>query len=247
MLPDDPLANVLYIDLTKKRFWTVRRDDLFEKYLGGAGVAAQLLLEECPEHCDPLGPDNPIILAVGPLTALFPLASKTVAFFKSPLTGNLGESHCGGRSAIAIRSAGYGAIVIKGASATPLYLAIHGNIVNFRDAASLWGMVSSFTVGRIIRENETGTGVRTIMRIGGAGENLVSYACVTTETYRHFGRLGLGAVFGSKKLKALVVSGNHSLPVANRKDFNGVYESIYQAAVTSTVMKKYHDLVRRKH
>jgi aldehyde:ferredoxin oxidoreductase len=242
MLPDDPLANVLYIDLTKKRFWSVRRDDLFRKYLGGAGVAAQLLLEECPEHCDPLGPDNPIILAVGPLTALFPLASKTVALFKSPLTGNLGESHCGGRSAIAIRSAGYGAIVIKGASATPLYLAIHGNMVNFRDAASLWGMVSSFTVGRIIRENETGTGVRTIMRIGGAGENLVSYACVTTETYRHFGRLGLGAVFGSKKLKALVISGNHSMPVANKKDFNEVYESIYHAAVTSTVMKKYHDL-----
>ena len=242
MLPDDPLANVLHIDLTKKRFWTVRREDLFRKYLGGAGVAAQLLLEECPEHCDPLGPDNPIILAVGPLTALFPLASKTVAFFKSPLTGNLGESHCGGRSAISIRSAGYGAIVIKGASATPLYLAIYGNKVNFRDASSLWGMVSSFTVGRIIKANETGSGVRSIMRIGGAGENLVSYACVTTETYRHFGRLGLGAVFGSKKLKALVVSGSRSLPVSNRKDFTAVYESIYQAAVTSPVMKKYHDL-----
>ena len=82
MLPDDPLANVLYVDLTKKRFRSVRREDLFQKYLGGAGVAAQLLLEECPENCDPLGPDNPIILAVGPLTALFPLASKTVAFFK---------------------------------------------------------------------------------------------------------------------------------------------------------------------
>lgn len=242
MLPADPLANVLYVDLTKKRFWSVRRDDLFEKYLGGAGVAAQLLLEECPENCDPLGPDNPIILAVGPLTALFPLASKTVAFFKSPLTGNLGESHCGGRSAIAIRTAGFGAIVIKGASTSPLYLAIHGNMVYFRDASSLWGMVSSFTVGRIIRENETGAGVRTIMRIGGAGENLVSYACVTTETYRHFGRLGLGAVFGSKKLKALVISGNHSLPVAEKKDYHEIYESIYRAAVTSPVMKKYHDL-----
>ena len=242
MLPDDPLANVLYIDLTKKRARTVRREDLFQRYLGGAGVAAQLLLEECPENCDPLGPDNPIILTVGPLTALFPLASKTVAFFKSPLTGNLGESHCGGRSAIAIRSAGYGAIVIQGASATPLYLAIHGNRVNFRDASSLWGMVSSFTVGRIIRDNEPGSGIRTIMRIGAAGENLVSYACVTTDTYRHFGRLGLGAVFGSKKLKALVVAGNRSLPVADRKDFAAVYDSIYQAAVTSPVMKKYHDL-----
>lgn len=242
MLRDDPLANVLYIDLTKKLFYTVRREDLFEKYLGGAGVAAQLMLEECPQGCDPLGPDNPIIFAVGPLTALFPLASKTVAFFKSPLTGNLGESHCGGRSAVAIRSAGYGAILIKGASATPVYVAIHGNKVYFREASTIWGMVSSFTVGRIIRENEPGAGVRTIMRIGGAGENLVSYACVTTETYRHFGRMGLGAVFGSKKLKAVVVSGKHSLPVADKKRFREVYDDIYQAAVTSTVMKKYHDL-----
>lgn len=242
MIADDSLANVLYVDLTKKSFKTVRREDLFSRYLGGAGVAAQLILEECLENCDPLSPENPIIMAVGPLTAMFPLASKTVAMFKSPLTGNLGESHCGGRSAVAIRSAGYGAIVIKGASASPIYLAIHGSKVMFRDASSLWGMVSSFTVGRIIRENEPGAGVRTIMRIGGAGENLVSYACVTTETYRHFGRLGLGAVFGSKKLKAVVVSGSHSVPVTGKKEYQGVYESIYQAAVTSTVMKKYHDL-----
>lgn len=242
MIAGDPLANVLYIDLTKRRFKTVRREDLFSRYLGGAGVAAQLIAEECPENADPLGPENPIIMAVGPLTGLFPLASKTVAMFKSPLTENLGESHCGGRSAIAIRSAGFGAIVIKGESATPIYLAIHGNKVFFRDASSLWGMVSSFTVGRIIRENEGGAGIRTIMRIGGAGENLVSYACVTTETYRHFGRLGLGAVFGSKKLKAVVISGNHSVPIADKKAFRETYESIYQAAVTSTVMKKYHDL-----
>ncbi len=242
MIAADSLANVLYVDLTKKRFRTVRREDLFSRYLGGAGVAAQLIAEECPPNADPLSPENPIIMAVGPLTALFPLASKTVAMFKSPLTGNLGESHCGGRSAIAIRCAGFGAIVIKGESATPIYLAIHSNGVSFRDASSLWGMVSSFTVGRIIRENEKGAGIRTIMRIGGAGENLVSYACVTTETYRHFGRLGLGAVFGSKKLKAVVISGNHSLPISNKKAYRETYDSIYQAAVTSTVMKKYHDL-----
>ncbi len=100
MLQDDTLANVLYIDLSKKRFWIEKRQDLLEKYIGGVGVATQLLLEECPEGVDPFGPENPIIFAVGPLTALFPLASKTVAMFKSPHTGNLGESHCGGRSAI---------------------------------------------------------------------------------------------------------------------------------------------------
>src|SRR4030066_2521094 len=123
MFKDDVLANVLYIDLSQKKYWVERREDLFEKYLGGAGAAIQLLKEECPAGSDPLGPDNPIIVAVGPLTGLFPLASKTVAMFKSPLTGNLGESHAGGRSAVAIRSSGYGAIVIKRASGTPVYLA----------------------------------------------------------------------------------------------------------------------------
>jgi aldehyde:ferredoxin oxidoreductase len=242
MLKDDPLSNVLYIDLTRKSFRIEKRPDLFESRIGGTGAAIRLLSEECPEGCDPLGPDNPIVFAVGPLTAMFPLGSKTVAMFKSPHTGNLGESHCGGRSAAAIRLAGYGAIVITGASDTPLYLAIHGNRVFFRDASSLWGMGNSFTVGRIIRENEPGAGVRTIMRIGGAGENQVSYACVTAETYRHFGRLGLGAVFGSKKLKAVVVSGKRSLPVAERKAYQKLYDEIYQTAVTSSVMKKYHDL-----
>lgn len=242
MLPDDTLANVLYVDLSKKHFRIEKRQDLFEKYMGGTGVATQLLHEECPEGIDPFDPENPIIFAVGPLTALFPLASKTVAMFKSPHTGNLGESHCGGRSAVAIRMAGYGAIVIKGASDIPVYLAIHKDQIHFRDASALWGIGNSFTVGRIIRENEPGPGLRTIMRIGRAGEKLVSYACVVTETYRHFGRLGLGAVFGSKKLKAVVVSGKRSLPVSNRKEYKKVYHEIYQEAVASPVMKKYQDL-----
>ncbi|MEA2014641.1 MAG: aldehyde ferredoxin oxidoreductase family protein, partial [Thermodesulfobacteriota bacterium] len=241
MLNNDPLANILYIDLSRRTFKVEKRRDLFEKYIGGAGVAAALLYEECPEGCDPLGSETPIIFAVGPLTALFPLASKTVAMFKSPLTGNLGESHCGGRSAVAIRMAGYGAIVIKGASSMPVYLSIDGNQIYFRDASSLWGM-GNFATGRIIRENETGAGLRTIMRIGRAGENLVSYACVTSETYRHFGRLGLGAVFGSKKLKALVVSGKSSLPVSDKKTYKKIYEEVYKTAVDSPVMKKYHDL-----
>jgi aldehyde:ferredoxin oxidoreductase len=241
MLCDERLGTVLHIDLSKKSFRTERRPELFEQYLGGAGAAIQLLEENCPQDCDPLGPENPIILAVGPLTALFPLGSKTVAMFKSPHTGNLGESHCGGRSAVALRMAGYGAVVIKGVSEMPVYVAVHGNKVVFRDASSVWGL-GSIVTGQILREAEAGTGFRTIMRIGPAGEKLVSYACVTTETYRHFGRLGLGAVFGSKKLKSLIISGQHSLQVTDQKLYREIYEEIYQNAVTSPLMKKYHDL-----
>lgn len=238
----DTLGNILYIDLGKKTSWTVKRNELFQQSIGGAGAAIRLLAEECPEGCDPIGSENVIVFAVGPLTGLFPLASKTVAMFKSPLTGNLGESHCGGRSAVAIRMAGYGAIVIKGKSEIPVYISVHDNRVYFEDARTLWGMSSCFTVGRIIREKEPGAGLRTIMRIGRAGENLVSYASVTTETYRHFGRLGLGAVFGSKNLKALVISGKRSFQVTDKKLYRSAYDEIYKAAVNSEVMKKYHDL-----
>jgi aldehyde:ferredoxin oxidoreductase len=235
--------NVLHIDLTKKDIRVADRTDLFEAYLGGSGVAIKLLAEECPPGTDPLSPANPIILAVGPLSALYPSASKTVAMFKSPLTGNLGESHCGGRSATAIKLAGYGAIVIKGASELPIYLAIHGADVNFRDASSIWG-VEAHTVGRILREVETGSGVRSIIRIGRAGERLVRYSCAVCETYRHFGRLGLGAVMGSKKLKALVISANKSveIPAEKLQEYRAVYDEIQQVVVKTDAMEKYHDL-----
>jgi aldehyde:ferredoxin oxidoreductase len=239
---DDPLRRVLYVDLSHHKYWVEDRADLFEAWLGGTGVGIQLLTEECPEKTDAFGPRNPIILAVGPLVGIYPMASKTVAMFKSPHTGELGESHAGGRSAISLRLAGYGAVVIRGASATPVYLVIDGQGVRFRDASALWGLRSSYTVGAVIREREQGSGMRSIMRIGRAGERRVSYACVITETYRHFGRLGLGAVFGSKQLKGIVIQGDRSLPIADRKAFRKVYDSIFQAATGSELMRKYHEL-----
>jgi aldehyde:ferredoxin oxidoreductase len=242
MIKDDPLHQVLFIDLTRRRFRVESRHELFESSLGGAGAGINLLNELCPPGADPLGPENPIIFTVGPLTGLFPIASKTVAMFKSPLNGELGESHAGGRSAVSIRMAGYGAIVIQGASDMPIYLTIDGDHINFRDASALWGTRSSYTTGSVLRKRESGSGYRTIMRIGRAGERLVRYACVVTETYRHFGRLGLGAVFGSKKLKAIVIKGKRNLPVADRKLFRQTYDTIFTSATESPLMKKYHEL-----
>jgi aldehyde:ferredoxin oxidoreductase len=200
------------------------------------------LEEECPRGADPLGPENPVVLAVGPLVGFFPMASKTVALFKSPHTGNLGESHAGGRSAVALRMAGYGAVVIQGASATPVYLAIEEQGVSFRDAAGLWGMRNAYEVGSVLRERESGAGTRSIMRIGRAGERKVTYASVITETYRHFGRLGLGAVFGAKRLKAIVVWGTRSLEPQDKPGYVKAYDRLFKAATQSSVMKKYHDL-----
>ncbi len=242
MIKEDPLKRVLYIDLTKKKFWIEDRSELFTKYLGGTGVAIKLLHENCPYDIDPFSPDNPIIFAVGPLNGLFPIASKTVAMFKSPHTGNLGESHAGGRSAIAIRMAGYGAIVIKGKSERPCYIAIHSDKVYFRDAITLWGLKEGVSAGSLIRRREPGAGFRTIMRIGPAGERQISYACVTLETYRHFGRLGLGAVFGSKNLKAVVISGKRDLNVTNFKEYKQLYGDLLLQLAESEKMKKYHEL-----
>ncbi len=240
--PRDPLSRILFIDLKRLRFWVEERPELFAAGLGGAGVAIRLLQEHCPPDTDPLSPENPIIFAVGPLVGHFPLASKTVAMFKSPHTGNLGESHAGGRSAVSIRMAGYGAIVILGRSEFPLYVSIEGDQVHFRDAAALWGMRSSYTIGAVLRAREKGSGLRSIMRIGRAGEQRVSYASVITETYRHFGRLGLGAVFGSKNLKALAVTGKQALPISDRKGYRTLYNEIYQTVTESNLMKKYHEL-----
>jgi aldehyde:ferredoxin oxidoreductase len=138
--------------------------------------------------------------------------------------------------------AGYGAIVIRGAASRPLYLAIEGDEVSFHDASALWGLSSSYTAGSVLRVRHSGSGLRSIMRIGRGGEEGVRYACVTAETYRHFGRLGLGAVFGSKKLKALLIGGKRALPVGDRRAYRRIYDEIYKAATESTLMIKYHEL-----
>jgi len=242
MMNNDTLSRVLYIDLSKKKYFIKDRKDLFEKYLGGTGVATELLHEECPEGIDPFAPESPIIFAVGPLTGAFPLASKTCAMFKSPHTGDLGESHAGGRSAIAIRMAGYGAIVIKGKSEIPIYLSITNGKVVFKNATTLWGMKDGSIAARVMRQTEKGEGLRAIFRIGIAGENMATFANVTTETYRHFGRMGLGAIFGSKMLKGLVISGKQMIEVSNKKEYRALYDKIYNMATESPLMKKYHDV-----
>jgi len=231
---------VLKIDLSRYRYEVEDRRDLFEEWIGGTGVAVQLLKEELDPNVDPLSEENVIVFARGPFTPAYPLASKTVAMFKSPLTGNLGESHAGGRTAVAIANAGYGAVVIKGRSKKPVYIVIDNDKVYFKDARVIWGIADSLIVGRIIAEKEGGRGIRTVMRIGGGGERLVRFACVTTETYRHFGRMGLGAVFGSKNLKALVVIGRGGFKVRDKAGYNEIYREILKLSLESDAMKKYH-------
>ncbi|MDD1770144.1 MAG: hypothetical protein LUO79_03570, partial [Methanomassiliicoccales archaeon] len=217
------------------------RPELFEEYLGGTGVATHLLSEHAPRGVDPLAPEAPIVFAIGPLESLFPCVTKTVATFKSPATGNYGESHAGGRLGMAMRMADLGAIVITGRAKYPSYLVVSDDAVKVRDASTLSGL-STFATGRVLREVEKGVGKRSIVRIGPAGENGVRFANVNVDTYRHFGRLGLGAVFGSKNLKGMVVSGRKELDIPDLRRYQEMYHVVYELIVNIPFMKKYHDL-----
>ncbi len=236
------MARILKIDLGKREHFVVDRPELTAQYLGGTGVASKLLIEECPQGADPMSPENPIILATGPMTGMFPVVTKVVACFKSPLTNEYGESHAGGRLGTAMRWAGLDAIVVKGKANRPAYIAIHDEEVKVKNAETLWGMSSIRTVGRILREAEPGAGRRSILRIGRAGENLVKYACVNVDTVRHFGRLGLGAVFGSKNLKAMVIEGTQDIFFNDIKKYKAAYDDAYGVVCKTKEMTKYHDL-----
>jgi len=235
---------VLFINLTTGETRIDKREDLLP-YLGGTGVAAKLLQENYRADLPPTAPQQPIIFAIGAGTFVFPVLTKVVATFVSPLTGEYGESHAGGRLGMAIFMAGYDALVITGKSRKPCYLAITDKNVNIREASSMWGMPIEET-GRVIRDREYDggrpSGKRSIIRIGPAGENGVAFACVNVDSYRHFGRLGLGASMGSKHLKAISIYGDRSIPVANKNQYFKVFRDIYERCTRSAGMTKYHDL-----
>lgn len=230
---------VLYIDMSTNKIRIENRKDLFE-YMGGVGVASKLLEENLKPELDAFDEEQPIVFAIGAASTIFPVVTKTVAMFRSPLTGELGESYAGGRLALTLFLAGYDALVITGKAKRPSYIAISRNNVEVKDARAFWGMDND-EVGRVIREREPGGGKRSIIRIGPAGENLVRYASVCVDTYRHFGRLGLGAVMGSKKLKAISIVGDRNLPIKNFKEYFKVYQEIYKRVTDTEIMAKYHD------
>jgi len=233
-------TRVLYVDLLERKSWVRDRSDLFEKMLGGVGVASHLLLEECAPKVDPFSPEAPIIFATGPLTGIYPCMAKAVCLFKSPLTGNLGETHAGGHFATALATAGYGALVIKGGSLHPVVLKIRNDKVEVKTASSLWGL-GTRAVDEALAE-PIKNGLQSIASIGPAGEHMVLYANVIVDVHHHFGRLGLGAVWGAKKLKAITIIGTKSVPLPNPQAVKAFYEKVEHEVVATDKMSKYHNL-----
>lgn len=187
-----------------------------EDYLGGNGIGVKILWDEVSPLADPLGPDNKLIVAAGPLCGgLMPNASRLEIVGKSPLTGIYGDANAGGHFAPKLKFAGYDLIVVEGAASAPVYLMIDDDRVELRDASHLWGKGGIETEQIIQRENKD-TEIKTLV-IGQAGENLVRYAAIMASFNRHAARCGLGAVMGAKKLKAIAVRGTRDLRIADPK------------------------------
>ena len=203
----------LKIDLTKSKATPERySESLALKFLGGRGFAAKILWDTLKRGTDPFSSENKLIFATGPLTGIgLPNSGKLVIASKSPLTGGYGDGNTGSWAAVNIRKAGFDAIVVEGKASKPIILHIKDRTCEFLDAGDLWG-TSSFEVEDQLRKKYSK--IAGIVSIGPAGENLVRFATVVSQKGRSGGRPGMGAVMGSKNLKALVIEGTMPIPLA---------------------------------
>lgn len=231
---------VLHVDLA------TGRGDILEiegrtSVAGGSGLAA-LLFNNYGQPDKPWDqPEQPLIFTIGPLTGYFPLMSKTVCAFKSPYHDQYAESHSGGRSALALRFADLDALVITGKARRPSSLGVGSRMINLREVHYLWGL-DVFTTGKQLRTMYKGSGHRSILRIGPAGERRSAMACINVDTYRHFGRLGGGAVMGAKNLKGIVIQGDATFLLPENKKYPDLFQEVYRQVTDTAMMSKYHNV-----
>ncbi|MCQ5341180.1 MAG: aldehyde ferredoxin oxidoreductase, partial [Candidatus Methanomethylicia archaeon] len=207
-------GKILMINLTTKKTSILEITDEFaRKYLGGNGFSARLLFDMIDPRIDAFDPTNVISIMTGPFQGTYmPTSGKYHVASKSPLTNGFFDSISGGYMGAEIKYAGYDGILITGRAEKPIYIFIDDDKIEFRSAERLWGRLTSETQEMI--KEEIGDPTISVSAIGPAGENLVRYACIITE-YRAAGRGGLGAVMGSKRLKAIAVRGSGTNEVAD--------------------------------
>jgi aldehyde:ferredoxin oxidoreductase len=208
-------GKILRINLSDGSILVEELDEVFyRRYLGGEGFVAYTLLKEVGPGVDPLGPDNVLVFAAGMLTGAPTGGSgRQSVGARSPLTGGFGEAEAGGFWGVELKQAGYDAIIIRGASAKPVYLWINQGRVELRDARYLMGKPTA-EVQQLIREELGDKRIR-VAQVGPAGELLVRFACVIFDITRAAGRTGMGAVMGSKNLKAIAVRGVQKVALAH--------------------------------
>jgi aldehyde:ferredoxin oxidoreductase len=222
-------GKVLRVDLTHKTYKVESLPDkVAREYVGGAGLGIKYLYDEVPAGADPLSPENKMIFASGPLTGTkAPSSSRLALATKSPLTGAVAMALSGGHFPVELKFAGYDVLIIEGKSEEPVYLWIKDDKVTFRPANNLWG-TTTFDCEQMIKNNLNDQNIR-VACIGPAGERLSKMACIMNEHNRAFGRRGVGAVMGSKNLKAIAVRGSKEVPIACEEAFNEAHSKILKA------------------
>jgi len=211
-------------------------NDVFKKYLGGRGLGARLLFDMLPAKTRPLSPQNVLFFLTGPLTGTkVPGSSKFVVITKSPLTRGWCDSYSSGRLPGELKKLGYDGLIIRGKSNHPCYLRIDDSGVQIRAADAIWGK-DSFETDRILKEIE-GDSSAGVTSIGPAGERLCKFASINSELYRQAGRGGVGAVMGSKNLKAIMIRSKGKVQQHDRKKLVELNKKNYARSRQSEVAK----------
>lgn len=214
-------GKILRIDLTAGTSKVEALDiDLAKKFVGGRGLGTKFFYDEVPATVDALSPENKLIVATGPLTGTpTPTGGRYMVVTKSPLTGTIASSNSGGYWGAELKFAGYDMIIVEGKSEKPVYVMIEDDTVEIRDAAHVWGMVTSEVTGLLEKEVPEKSRVLTI---GPAGENLSYMASIMNDISRAAGRSGVGAVMGSKNLKAITVRGTKKVALFDDETLKSV-------------------------
>jgi len=237
-------GRILTVDLSGRSFAIEAvAPERLEAVLGGKGLGTSLLVERTPAKADPLGPDNRLIFATGPFCN-GPIwgGSRYGVFTKSPLTGFYAESYSGGKVPEAIDRAGFDAVVIEGASDKPVALTVHPDGCVFHDASSMWGMETydaERAANATLSLDRPGFGPSGAVVIGPAGERMVRYALIANDLWRCAGRAGVGAVMGSKGLKAIVFQGDRKRTLADPKGARAYAAAFAKAGKENKGVKAY--------
>jgi aldehyde:ferredoxin oxidoreductase len=237
-------GKLLEIDLSQGSIQEKPLDSqIIEGYLGGRGLAARIFFDSVDALCDPLGPDNVLVIATSPLIGTrAPTGCRGHMVFKSPLTGLIGSSNCGGTWAAALKSAGYDVLAIKGKALDPVMIDISPENVEIESASQLWGLDTHKTTDYLTEEIEKARRPR-ILCIGPAGENLVRISAVMNDKNRAYGRAGPGAVFGSKNLKAIRVSGNMKVQIRDKEQYqSGLDQALYLLKAIPATKRLFREL-----
>ena len=233
---------VLKINLKTKTFKEeTLPDSVYQNHLGGKGLGTYLLMKENPPGVDPLSPANRLIFCLGPITDSRIYGScRHGVFTKSPLTGIFSESYAGGRLAEPMSRVGYDAFILEESSSEPVWLEVSDQKVAFHDAKPLWGKDTYSTEDEVLKQvNKKGSGA---MVIGPAGENLVRYAVIENDYWRSLGRTGVGAVMGSKKVKAITFYGEKKREIAHPDQLDQFAKETLERAKDSPAAQNYRRL-----